>query len=301
MIDYVYGTTAFSAEGKSAVTLGKFDGLHRGHQKLIRRILEEEKKDPELKSVVFTINPKTLGRLLTPDEQRDMLERQGISRLIQCPFIPEISGMEPERFVREILVERLHTAFLAVGTDFRFGRDRAGDAAMLAALGEKLGFRVEIVDKECYGDREISSTYIREALEAGNLGLAAELLGYPYCVMGEVRHGRQIGRTLGMPTINLVPGGEKYLPENGVYASLTEINGKTYPGITNIGFKPTVGESFRGVETYLFDFEQDVYGQYVRVGLHAFERPEQRFGSMEALKEQMHRDILFGKEYFRGC
>ena len=125
-----------------------------------------------------------------------------------------------------------------------------------------------------------------------------KLLGYPYTIQGEVLHGKKIGRTLGMPTTNLIPSTGKLLPPNGVYATKTIWNGTYYPGVTNIGYKPTVGEYFRGVETYMFDFDHDLYGQVIEVQLYSFERPEQKFGDMNMLKEQMHRDIAFGKEYF---
>lgn len=295
---YFHGTTDFNMEGASAITLGKFDGVHRGHQKLMHHIKSLETEG--VQSVVFALNAKTEELLLTKDERKDVVEELGISCLIECPFVPEISGMKPEAFVKEILVERLHAKYITVGTDFHFGYQRQGDTETLKGLQEACGFRVDVIEKERLGDREISSTYIREALSEGKMELAGELLGRPFYVKGVVQHGRRIGRTLGMPTVNLVPSREKLLPPNGVYASKTEIDGRLFPGITNIGYKPTVGERFRGVETYLFDIDQDLYGKEITTFLYGFERPEQKFSSMEALRAQMHRDISFGKEYFRG-
>lgn len=292
------GTTDFYIDGTSAVTLGKFDGVHLGHQKLIRRIRALE--DGGVRSVVFALNARAGALLFTPEEQRDVVERLGVSCLIQCPFVPEISGMGPEDFVEEILVRRLHANYIVVGCDFRFGYQRKGDTEMLERLGKLHGFSVEVLEKETYGEREISSTYVREALGEGRMELVRELLGRPFAVKGVVRHGRRIGRTLGMPTVNLIPPEEKLLPPNGVYATKTCIDGCFYQGITNIGYKPTVDGSFRGVETYLFDVDMDLYGKEIVTELYAFERPEQKFPSMEALKSQMHRDISFGKEYFRG-
>lgn len=296
---YFRGTTDFYIEGETAVTLGKFDGVHRGHQKLMRHIkkLEEEKG---VSSVCFALNACKGSLLLTKEEQRHVVEQMGISCFIECPFVPEISGMTPEQFVEEVLVKRLHARYITVGTDFRFGHNRAGDVELLKKLQAQYGFRVDSLEKERYANREISSTYIRESLELGKMELAAVLLGRPYSVSGQVLHGRHIGRTLGMPTVNLIPPEEKLLPPNGVYASKTRVDGIPYPGVTNIGYKPTVGEKFRGVETYLFDVDLNLYGADIVTELYCFERPEKKFASLEELKAQMHRDISFGKEYFCG-
>lgn len=296
---YFHGTTDFYIEGDTAVTLGKFDGVHRGHQKLMRHIkkLEEEKR---VGSVCFALNACKGSLLLTREEQRHVVEQMGISYFIDCPFVPEISGMTPLQFVEEVLVKKLHAKYITVGTDFRFGYQRAGDVEFLQSLQGEYGFQVHSLEKERYGEREISSTYIRETLDQGDMSLAAVLLGRPHFVSGQVKHGRHIGRTLGMPTVNLIPPKEKLLPPNGVYASKTWVDGTPYPGVTNIGYKPTVGESFRGVETYLFDVDMDLYGTDIVTELYCFERPEQKFASLEELKAQMHRDISFGKEYFFG-
>ena len=277
-MDYFHGTTDFRMEQASAVTLGKFDGVHLGHQKLMQRIKELEKA--QVDSVVFALNSCTKDRI--------------------CPFTPDIAGMEPEQFVKSVLMDRLHAKYIVVGTDFRFGYHRMGDVETLKKLQSKYGFYAEILPKERFKDREISSTYVKEALMEGNMKLANRLLGRPYFVSGIVRHGRKIGRTLGMPTVNLLPVKEKLLPPNGVYVSRTLIGGIFYPGITNIGYKPTVGEKFRGVETYLFDVDMDLYGTEILTELLFFVRAEKRFASLQELKYQMQRDISFGREYFGG-
>lgn len=160
---------------------------------------------------------------------------------------------------------------------------------------------MEVVEKACLDDKEISSTFIREELEKGNMELTAQLLGYAYAVTGRVLHGRKIGRTLGLPTINLVPPPEKLLPPNGVYATRTKIDGVFYEGITNIGYKPTVGgETKKGVETYLFDLNQDLYGKEVSVHFCSYARRECKFASLEALKQQIEKDVVWGKAYFAG-
>lgn len=295
---YIEGLMDYTMDRDTAVTLGKFDGLHRGHQQLIHRICD--KKEAGLESVVVTIWPDPSAKaLLTKSEKKDRLFRMGVQWWMDCPFLPQISHMEPEEFVREVLVKRLRARYIAVGQDFRFGYQRKGNWETLKAMQKEMGYELEVVKKEMYQGREISSTYVKEALEAGNMELVTELLGYGYTIQGEVLHGRHIGHTLGMPTTNLIPSVGKLLPPNGVYATVTELEGQKLPGITNIGYKPTVGEYFRGVETYLFDFDGDLYGKNISVSLYAFERPEQKFDSMEALKEQMHRDIGFGKRYFK--
>ena len=296
-MNYIEGLMNYTMDRDTALTLGKFDGVHLGHQKLIHKIIE--KKASGLESAVVTIWPDpTVPALLTKGEKKILLNDLGVDWWIDCPFLPQISHMEPEEFVREILVKRLRARYIAVGSDFRFGYQRKGDCELLKKMQPELGYELDIVPKERYQDREISSTYIKEALLEGKMDTVRKLLGYPYTIQGEVLHGKKIGRTLGMPTTNLIPSTGKLLPPNGVYATKTIWNGTCYPGVTNIGYKPTVGEYFRGVETYMFDFDHDLYGQVIEVQLYSFERPEQKFTDMNMLKEQMHRDIAFGKEYF---
>lgn len=304
---YIEGLMDYTMDRDTAVTLGKFDGLHRGHQRLLQCI--SSKKERGLESVVVTIWPDPKIRaLLTKGEKKELLKSFGVQWWMDCPFLPQISRMEPEDFVREVLVGRLRAKYIAVGSDFRFGYQRKGDCRLLVRLQKELGYELEIVEKEVFDGRVISSSFVKEALEKGDMKLVNSLLGYPYTVQGEVLHGRRIGRTLGMPTTNLIPSVGKLLPPNGVYATKTVIrpeagesaqNPKEFFGITNIGYKPTVGEYFRGVETYLFDFDGDLYGQMIEVRFFAFERPEQKFADLEKLKEQMHRDIGFGRTYFR--
>lgn len=303
---YIRKTLDFETEKPSVITLGKFDGVHRGHRKLIQRILEIGKKD-DLETVIFTfdVSPQVkFGQrkpqmLLTNEERRMRLQQHGVCTLIECPFVPEIMCMEAEEFVREILVKKLHARALVVGSDFHFGHGRKGTPELLKQMGSTYGFRVEVLDKVMDGSREISSTYIREELLKGHMEKVNQLLGYPYAVQGEVIHGHQLGRTIGVPTINQVPREDKLLPPRGVYASRTRIAGKEFYGITNIGIKPTVLEKFVGVETYLFDCDMDLYGEEAKVELYHYQRPEQKFQSVEALKQQLCRDEKCGKEYFR--
>lgn len=300
-------TLEFQIPEMSAITLGKFDGIHKGHQKLMRKILE--KKDQGFKSVVFTFGqmPGTIffgkGRtILTRVERQNHLRRMGIDYMIECPFVPELIQMEPERFIEDILVNRLHAKYIVVGPDFRYGHERKGDVHLLKKLSRVYGYEVEILEKECLEDKVISSTYVRHMLENGEMNTVRELLGYPYYVSGTVVHGHAIGRTLGIPTINLIPNEEKKLPPNGVYLTKTNIDGKSCFGITNIGVKPTIsGEEVKGVETHLFDFDGDLYDRELIVEFYAFERHERRFTSLEELKEQISADIQWGKTMMEKC
>ena len=177
-MEYIQGLEGLYINDETAVTLGKFDGLHRGHQKLIRRTREFARQG--LKSVVFTLDFNRKGMLLTREERRAMLEKQGVDYLVECPFLPEVAHMEPEEFIRGILAEKLHAREVIVGADFHFGYERKGDAHLLMELQKIYGYEAEIIKKETYNGREISSTYIREALEKGEMELAKDLLGYPY-------------------------------------------------------------------------------------------------------------------------
>lgn len=301
-MNYVTGRTKFHIESPSAVSLGKFDGIHRGHQKLIHRVLEQKKKG--LRAVIFTFerNPTRIlaglsaQNIMTNRERSDILEDAGVDELLECPFVPEVAHMEPEYFVREVLVHQLKASFVAVGRDFRFGFQRKGDYQLLLDMGRECGFQVEVIEKEQSHGRDISSSYVREALHEGNIPLANELLGYRYFVSGEVLHGRQIGRTLGLPTTNLLPTPDKLLPPNGVYLTLTRMEEGDFYGITNIGYKPTVGgETHKGVETFLFNYDGDLYGRKLKVEFLEFERPEQKFTSLEELKARILSDVYWGK------
>ena len=296
----IKGTTEFQIQEETAISLGKFDGFHQGHQLLVDRVLQ--KKREGLKSLIFTFDFGDRPVLLLPEERRRMLGKRGVDYLLECPFVESISHMEAEKFVREILVRRLHVRYLAVGTDFRFGYQRRGDYRLLERLSAECGYQVEVVEKACYQGEEISSSRIRRELEQGHMELVNQLLGYAYSVTGEVLHGRRIGRTLGMPTTNLLPSERKLLPPNGVYATRTVIDGELFEGITNIGYKPTVGgETRKGVETYLFDLDRDLYGEILTVRFYGYERAERKFASLDELKKRIEQDVFWGRTYFGGA
>lgn len=299
-------TTEFMLPGKSAVAIGKFDGIHLGHQKLLEKITEQKKNG--LLAVVFTFSPapeaffsgKETKGLMSIEEKRAAFKKAGIDILIEFPLNKETAATEPERFVEEYLVSKLQAAFIAAGTDLSFGKKGAGDAALLKRMAKSSGYRVELIEKVSVAGEEVSSTIVREAVEKGDMEKAQALLGVPYSIKGIVSHGRKLGRKMGMPTLNLLPAEEKLLPPNGVYYSRVLLAGKRYPGISNVGYKPTVSDTcVMGVETYLYAFGEDAYGREITVELLGFKRPEMKFEGTEALKEQVQRDIEEGAAFHK--
>ncbi len=295
-MEYLRIQEEFPRLSGSAVTLGKFDGVHRGHEKLVEKILKQ--KENGAKAVLFAFLTSS-QMILTCEEREDFLKRMGVDILLECPLNDRIRHMKAETFVKEILVGDLHAVYVAVGEDFRFGYERKGTPELLAELGKKYGFSVEILPKEMQGDRKISSTYVREELKKGRMEKTASLLGRNFSVKGIVEHGRGIGHKVLFPTVNLIPPPDKLMPPKGVYVSRSRFGERIFPGITNVGYKPTVGEKFLGVETYLFDCDEDLYGQECVVEFLKFQRPEQKFPSFEALRCQMQKDVEKGKQYFK--
>lgn len=309
----IENTTKFHIEESTAVAIGKFDGFHMGHQKLLRQLREQ--KDQGLLSAVFTFVPSPAAffsstpvrDLSTVAEKRRIFEQSGVDYLIEFPFVQETADMEPETFIRDVLAGMINAKCVVAGEDVSFGKGGAGDCVLLREKAGENGYKVIIIDKVLYSGREVSSTYVREAVKEGNMGLVARLLGTPYYVCGEIVHGKRLGRTLGMPTVNLLPPPEKLLPPKGVYYSYVYLHsresnraydGVQLPSITNIGTKPTVNDMDQmGVETYLYDFNADVYGERMEVYLLEHKRPEMRFGSVEELKKQMQEDIAEGRRY----
>ena len=302
-MEYIKGTTTFEIEKQSVVTLGKFDGVHRGHTKLLKKVKALAGK--EFATVVFTfgthpsvyLKGEKSRMLMTNQERFDFLSDLGFDYLIECPFVEEIATMEPEDFVEEVLIKQLQAEHIVVGMDFRFGHGRRGNIDTLKRYESHGCFKVHVVEKEQYEGRDISSTYVRSEVEMGRMEEVQELLGHPFLISGEIEHGRALGRTIGIPTINMTPSGEKLLPPYGVYFTRTKVGGISYKGITNIGCKPTIAEELRrGVETYLFDFSGDLYGKKLTVELYHYERPEMKFKDIAALKKQMDADIAKARE-----
>ena len=299
-------TTEFYIEEPTAVAIGKFDGFHCGHQKLLGKMQEQKDKDKGLMTVVFTFAPspaayfnkEPIGELTTIEEKRSIFEKAGIDYLIEYPFNEEIANMEPEVFIKEVLVERIHAKCIVAGEDVSFGKSGAGNYQLLSEKAKDYLYDVVIVEKVQYEGLEVSSTFVREEVVKGNMELVHQLLGIPYHVGGKIVHGKKLGRTLGMPTINQIPRDTKLLPPKGVYYSYVMHGDRKLPAITNIGVKPTVADQLvMGVETFIYDFNEDVYGEDVEVYLLHFKRTEIRFDSVDALMKQMTEDIEEGRKY----
>ncbi len=303
LMEYIRNTTDFYIDGECALSLGKFDGIHRGHELLIERLAA--KKEDGLLAAVFTFDVPPSGGagggtarvLTTNEEKRHIFEQLGVDCVVECPFTEEVRRMEAEDFVEKI-ARQLHARCIVVGSDFRFGHNRRGDAEMLSALAGKYGYELVVVEKMKEDARDISSTFVREEVAKGDIARANALLGYRYFVTGEVAHGNQIGRTIGIPTINQTPPREKLLPPNGVYLTEAWIGDRGYRGVTNVGCKPTVGGRGVGVETHLLDFAGDAYGKVATVEFIERVRDERKFGSIEELREQMQGDIAYARAYF---
>ena len=303
---YIKNTLDFQLQEPTVVTLGKFDGLHRGHDKLMHALLQY-KEERKVASVAFTfdIPPRNkvddiFSKVLTTNEEKEYIfDASGIDYLIECPFTTEVMCMEPKDFIHWI-VNALHMKCVVVGDDFRFGHKRAGDYHTLMEYEKEYGYETIVVEKMKDNNRDISSTYVREEIASGNLKKANELLGYHYFIKSDVVHGKKLGRTIGIPTINMVLPENKLLPPNGVYVTEVIVEGKKHTGVTNVGCKPTVSNSnMIGVETYILDFEGDVYGDSILVSFLEFLRPERKFASVEELKTQMNFDIKEAEEYYK--
>lgn len=303
----ITGTREFQIEEPTAVTIGKFDGRHKGHQKLLREMLCFKERQG-LKAAVFTFDMAPAGVMAgrvqtvitTNQERRNKMAKVGIDYLVEYPFDQETAHMQPEEFVSEVLVRQMHAKAVVVGTDCSFGYKGAGNAQLLKEMSEFCGFEAVIIEKEQDDHRDISSTYVREELDLGNMEKANELLGEPYAIHGVVVHGNHIGGAiLGFPTANILPPPEKHLPPFGVYVSQVLVDGRLYRGVTNIGKKPTVaGESPVGVETFIMGLEENLYGKEIEVQLLNFERPEQKFASLKELKERIEKDKEYAAAYF---
>lgn len=314
----ITGFEELSSEEKSAVAIGKFDGIHIGHQQLLSRVFAQ--REQGLISCVFTFDPApevffgwSDGReLTTREEKRRIFAALGVEVLVEFPMTKESAGMLPEDFIREILCKRLHCAYVAAGSDLSFGRGGKGDEQLLRSLAPELGYTVETIDKVCMEGQEVSSSYIRSLVKEGRMEECECFLGRPYSISGLVVHGNGLGNTMGIPTANLPVPADKLVPPNGVYFSEVKILGgdsgseKTIPilekkvqAISNIGVKPTIpGENPLGVETTLFDYAGDLYARELEITFLHHHRPEQRFAHVEALKEQIAKDIEACRDFY---
>lgn len=276
----------------TVVALGKFEGLHKGHMLLINKVLQLSHETGK-QSVVFSIDMPGTKRIYTIPERNRILEEIGIDFNITCEFTKKFASMKPEAFVKDVLVERLHPEYVVVGNDFRFGKNRQGDVALLEELGNRYGYEVLAFEKLREQGTVISSSYIREQIEQGNVDLIQEYMGRPYSIAGIVQYGKQLGTTIGFPTANLIPDEEKLLVPNGVYESSLILDNLRYRGITNVGDNPTVDDDHKiKVETNILDYNGNLYGKYLKIEFIRQIRKEIKFDSIEALKNQIKSDIL---------
>ena len=295
----VHSIPSFVAVKPTVVTIGTFDGVHLGHQKIIAQITAAA-KDKDCDSLVLTFFPHPrmvlqegteMKQLNTIEEKTMLLEQLGVDHLVIHPFDKAFSRMTAEEFVKVVLVDTFRLKKIIIGYDHRFGRNRTADINDLITFGETYGFEVAQISAEELNDVSISSTKIRTALNEGNIELANNYLGYPYAVTGEVVKGQQLGRTIGYPTANIsVREDYKLIPQNGVYVVKSTIQGKTVFGMMNIGNRPTVNGTSQTIEVHFLDFEQDLYNQTISVSLLKRLRSEQKFPSLDALKAQLLQD-----------
>jgi riboflavin kinase/FMN adenylyltransferase len=292
------------------LTIGTFDGVHLGHRKIIDR-LNEIAREIKGESVIFTFDPhprKVISpdesnlRLLTSlDEKIELFEQSGIDHLIIYPFTPEFAQLTYSEFVEQVLVGQIHTKFLVVGYDHKFGKNRQGDFEFLKNCADRLGFRIEKLDVLLMNESNISSTKIREAIQHGDIDTANRFLGYPFAIHGIVVEGQKLGRQIQFPTANIETlDPDKIIPGYGVYVVQVKVAGKLYQGMLNIGSRPTVNNNadHRSVEVNIFDFDADIYGEHLEVIFYKKLREEQKFASLDALKDQLAKDKANTKSFF---
>ena len=286
------------SEHKTVITIGTFDGVHIGHQKIIEQLnLLKSGKDEVSMILTFFPHPRRvldqsndIKMLTTLDEKIDLLSQFGLDELIIEPFTQEFSRLSALEFVRDILVNKLHLKKLVIGYDHHFGRNREGNFDQLTEYGNLYGFEVVEIPAQEISAVSVSSTKIRKAIEKGDMDTANSYLGYPYRLTGDIVKGQGLGRKLKFPTVNLdVAEDYKLIPMKGVYAVRTAIEGKMVSGMMNIGFRPTVGGSGRTIEVHLLDFEGDLYGARLQIDVLARLRDEIRFESVEELSEQLRK------------
>lgn len=293
----------FSGSKNTVVTIGTFDGVHIGHQKIVNRLVNHA----ELDSVILTFFPhprmvlqqdNTIKLLHTIEEKTTVLEQLGLDHLVIHPFTKEFSRLTAQQFVENILVNQLKAKKIIIGYDHRFGRNRTADISTLKDFGEQYGFVVEEITKQDVDDVAVSSTKIRTALQKGQIEKANAFLGQPYMLTGTIVRGKGIGKTLGYPTANIqIEEAYKLIPKNGVYIVKTNFKGITYFGMMNIGTNPTVGGKSQTIETYFFNMDTDLYGSKMTIQMLKRIRDEKKFASVDQLIEAMQNDEKISINY----
>ncbi len=309
-MEVIYGKNGSIKLNKfSGIGLGNFDGLHIGHMALINTLISESKLN-SLNSMVYTFtkHPENILRkkLLTPlittlGKKIELLEETSLKYIYFDEFDEHFSRMDPEDFVRSILVDKLKVKLAVAGFDYRFGYKGSGDVDLLRELGEEFNFKVIVIPPIKVENEIVSSTLIRNSIIKGNMDKVFKLLGRHFSITGEVRSGRRVGRTIGFPTANVLPEEYLVLPREGVYITKTLINGKMYNSITNIGKNPTFKDVDKlTVETHILDFTRDIYGKKIEVFFISKMRKEKKFESKEELAEQINTDIKEARIFFKS-
>lgn len=303
----IYNSYKYINSNKPTIlTLGTFDGVHNGHQSILRKVTQDASMNG-YESVVLTFFPHprmvlqedhNIKLINTIEEKAKLLEELGIQHLILQEFTKEFANLTAEQFVQEVLVKHLNIKKIIIGYDHRFGKNRSADIHDLMDFGRKYKFDVEQISAHEINEVSISSTKIRKALEEGNIETANTYLGIPYSITGTVIKGKQLGRTIGFPTANVFLKEEyKLIPKIGSYIVSATIDGKLVKGMMNIGFNPTVNNNKLSLEVHFLDFDKDIYNQEIQLHFHSFLREEQKFSSLEELKQQLAKDLITTKEY----
>jgi len=303
-MQYISETTNIKLFDKTIVILGNFDGIHIGHQKLFE-VAKNLAKKKGLKTLLFSFFPHptwVLGKdpkplLMSREEKREKVEKLGIDIYVEYPFSYNFSQLSAIEFITEIFLKKLNGQTVVIGHNYFFGKNKEGNVAYMHQLGKKYKFEVHVVNEIKHNKITVSSTHIRDLILNGEIDLANKLLGHSYTVKGIVTKGKQIGRTLGFPTINIIPGKIKVLPPNGVYIMKVYLLGQAYDGIANVGYNPTVSGDVKKIETHIFNFSKDVYGEDAVVEFLAYIRPETKFNSLEELAAQLKKDKECALEY----
>ena len=298
-------TKNISISSPTSIVLGNFDGVHLAHQKLFS-IAKEKAEQMQIKTLAFTFSPHPQGffgngsfkAITTVEEKSWLISRLGIDYIAEYPFDEQVQAMEPEQFFEEILLAKLSAKIITVGEDHRFGKERKGDNRVLSEMCEKYDICLNIVSDMFLGENVISSTVVRKYIGEGKLIEAASMLGRAHFIMDIVSKGKALGRSIGFPTINFKAKNAKLYPPTGVYVTQTEINGKRYKSVTNIGSKPTVGCTEVNIETHLLDFSGDVYNQTSVVFFYERIRGEKKFSTVQELSCQIAADIKSANIFF---
>lgn len=289
----------FNSTKKTIVTIGTFDGVHIGHQKIIEKLIQETKK-ADCESLILTFFPhprmvlngsSSIKLLNTINEKSSLLEKMGLDNLVVHPFDKKFSNLSAEEFVKTILVDSFNIKKIIIGYDHRFGNNRAANIDDLISFGKKYDFEVEQISAQEIDSVSVSSTKIRDAITDGNMIVANEFLGYEYILSGKIITGKQLGRTIGFPTANIkIEENYKLIPKNGVYIVKSHLQEKTVFGIMNIGLNPTVNGEDLSIEVHFLDFDADLYNKNITVSVIARIRDEQKFTSIDLLKAQIQED-----------